>query len=120
MYKSDIRSIINHIQSNCIQNVYGDTKIITPIIWENIIDMTKKNKIKDVINNIKDTGLKYNIDLKKLLCDFIFYLVNNKPYSNTKKWLELFKYIIYKYDTSNGLYIMNYFFLELQDLYREE
>jgi len=120
MYKSDIRSIINHIQSNCIQNVYGDTKIITPVIWENIIEMTKKNKIKDVIINIKKTVLNYNIDLKKLLCDFIFYIINNKPYSNEKKWLELFEYIIYKFETSNGLYIVNYFFLELQELYNEE
>ena len=120
MYKSDIRSIINHIQSNCIQNVYGDTKIITPIIWENIIEMTKKNKIKDVIIDIKKIVFNYNIDLKKLLCDFIFYLINNKPYANNKKWLELFEYIIYKFETSNGVYIVNYFFLELQELYNEE
>lgn len=120
MYKSDIRSIINHIQSNCIQNVYGDTKIITPIIWENIIEMTKKNKIKDVIIDIKKIVFNYNIDLKKLLCDFIFYLINNKPYTNNKKWLDLFEYIIYKFETSNGVYIVNYFFLELQELYNEE
>ena len=120
MYKSDIRSIINHIQSNCIQNVYGDTKIITPVIWENIIEMTKKNKIKNVIIDIKKFVFNYNLDLKKLLCDFIFYIINNKPYSNEKKWLELFEYIIYKFETSNGLYIVNYFFLELQELYNEE
>lgn len=120
MYKSDIRSIINHIQSNCIQNVYGDTKIITPVIWENIIEMTKKNKIKNVIIDIKKFVFNYNLDLKKILCDFIFYLINNKPYTNNKKWLELFEYIIYKFETSNGVYIVNYFFLELQELYNEE
>ena len=62
----------------------------------------------------------YNIDLKKLLSDFIFYLITNKPYSNNDKWFELFKYTIYNFENSNGSYMIHYFFLELQELYNEE
>jgi hypothetical protein len=120
MYKSDIRSIINHIQSNCIKNVYGDEKIITHSIWENLIDLTKKGDIKEIVRKIKKTTVNYNIDLKKILCDFIFFLINNKSYTNNKKWLNVFKYVIYNFETGNGTYMITYFFLELQELYNDE
>ena len=120
MYKSDIRSIINHIQSNCMNNIYGDKKIITPILWETIIELIRQNKIKTVLIKVKTMVFKYNIDLKRLLCDFIHYLINNKPYANTSAWLEVFGYIIYNYENSDGFYMVNYFFLELRDLYKVE
>ena len=120
MYKSDIRSIINHIQSNCMNNIYGDKKIITPILWETIIELIQQNKIKTVLIKVKTMVFKYNIDLKRLLCDFIHYLINNKPYANTSAWLEVFGYIIYNYENSDGFYMVNYFFLELRDLYKVE
>jgi replication factor C subunit 3/5 len=120
IYKSDIRSIINHIQSNCVKNVYGDKKLITPHIWEDLIALIKKSKIKEVVTKIKQMVFNYNIDLKKLLSDFIFYLITNKPYTNNDKWFELFKYTIYNFENSNGSYMIHYFFLELQELYNEE
>ena len=120
MYKSDIRSIINHIQSNCIKNIYGDKKIITPQVWEEIICIIKQKNIKDINHKIKDNVSKYNINLKKLLCDLIFYMLNTKLYTNTEKWLRVFRYTIYNFDTSKGMYMLNYFFLELQGLYNDE
>ncbi len=59
----------------------------------------------------------YNIDLKKLLSDFIFYLITNKPYSNNDKWFELFKYTIYNFD--NEIY-KQYNLYEIQDQFSGE
>lgn len=119
LYKSDIRSIINHMQSSCVNNITTLTTLTTDT-WEKLIILIKKNNTRKIINHVRSISMTHNISLKKVAYQFISYLINNKPYTNTPQWMRLFKYIIYNSDHCDSQYIINYFFLELCDLYKLE
>lgn len=119
LYKSDIRSIINHMQSSCINNI-KPLNTLTSDTWDKLIIIIKQNNTRKTMNHVQSIITSYNIGLKKIAYQFICYLINNKPYTNTASWMRLFKYVIYNSDQSDSKYIINYFFLELCDLYKLE
>ena len=82
LYKSDIRSMINFMQSN--QDIVKLQKnepilyIIDSDIWENIISMiVNKENIEDVKNYINKISTEYNIDKKNIINDFLNYIIRN-------------------------------------------
>jgi len=92
LYKSDVRSMINYIQSNqdIIQtiNSNNNTNIKNPIqfniidktIWENILSLIQKDEKMEKINlYIYDISIKYNVDKKNIIKDFLNYIIRNKP-----------------------------------------
>jgi replication factor C subunit 3/5 len=79
LYKSDIRSMINFMQSN--QNTSNNQSklfIIDNDVWENIIQMINKrekiDKIKGYVDNI---SIQYNVDKKNIIKDFLNYIIRN-------------------------------------------
>jgi replication factor C subunit 3/5 len=80
LYKSDIRSMINFMQSNQDLVNYKDEeiKIIDNDIWDTLL---KKLLQKENINSIKfyihDISIKYNIDKKNIMKDFLNYIIRN-------------------------------------------
>ena len=82
LYKSDIRSMINFIQSN--QHIGNDLYIIDDTIWENIleqittnVDNRKREKVENIVTQIHTISMQYNIDKKNLIKDFINYIIKN-------------------------------------------
>ena len=115
LFKSDIRSMINYLQSNQHKNFITD-KIITNDFWEELINYLKQNKSNDeLIKFIEQKSIDFNIDKKNFLKFFINYLLNNKEYSLHDKWISVFAKIIHT--CSNVNYIINYFLLKLKELY---
>ena len=115
LFKSDIRSMINYLQSNQHKNFITD-KIITNDFWEELINYLKQNKSNDeLIKFIEQKSIDFNIDKKNFLKFFINYLLNNKEYSLHDKWISVFAKIIHT--CSNIDYIINYFLLKLKELY---
>tara|TARA_B110000046_G_scaffold185854_2_gene229877 strand:+ start:10258 stop:11199 length:942 start_codon:yes stop_codon:yes gene_type:complete len=117
LYKSDIRSIINHMQSSCINNI-TTLNTLTIDTWDKLITVIKRGNTRKTINHAHSISISHNICIKKLAYQFISYLIYNKPYTNAPKWMNLFKYIIYNSDNCESQYIINYFFSELCDLYK--
>ena len=78
LYKSDIRSMINFMQSN--QNITdSDFNIIDDSIWKALFEMIKsKQTMKELTNFINKTSVKYNIDKKNIMKDFLNYIIRNK------------------------------------------
>ena len=82
LYKSDIRSMINFMQSN--QDIIKyDSKdessicIIDNDIWENIIEKIKKReKIENICSYVHLISIKYNIDKKNIIKDFLNFVEN--------------------------------------------
>jgi replication factor C subunit 3/5 len=78
LYKSDIRSMINFMQSN--QNIKdSDFNIIDDSVWENLYNKIKhKESINELSGFINRTSSKFNIDKKNIMKDFLNYIIRNK------------------------------------------
>lgn len=78
LYKSDIRSMINFMQSN--QNIDPDQfNIIDVDVWEKLyIYIRSEINLSLKVNSINQLSIKYNIDKKNIIKDFLNYIIRNK------------------------------------------
>lgn len=83
LYKSDIRSMINFMQSNqhiSNENINNssDFYIIGNEVWENLLDLLSKRENIEIIKiYIRSTSIDYNIDKKNIIKDFLNYIIRN-------------------------------------------
>lgn len=125
LYKSDIRSMINFIQAN--QNISEDQfNIIDDCVWEQLYKQIIKTKVADkedlkiIIYTITEISIKYNIDKKNIIKDFLNYIIRNFSNSkgvskNSKLNKEFFAFvenIMHNEDCKNTYYI-NYSLISL-------
>lgn len=124
LYKSDIRSMINFMQSNqdiLKLNEYSHIKpsnfyIINDNIWETIIKQLKEKEIISNINNyIHNISIQYNIDKKNIIKDFLNYIIRNKQELVNKDFLNFVENIIHSQNCTNDVYV-NYSLLKLSSL----
>lgn len=115
MFKSDIRSMINYIQSNHY-NLHDIQVMIDDVFWEKLIGMFQNDNINDIRKFVSETSDKYNIQYITLIKQFINYLLNNKDYVFTNKWLNVFNNITHNTNVKNN-YLINYSLIELHDLF---
>jgi len=111
LYNSDIRSMINFLQSN--QNNYKNINIIDKKIWETLYNNFQMNKSNEEINNyIEFISVKFNIDKKNIIKDFLNYIIRNKSEILNKGFLNLIENIMHNQDCNNSCFI-NYSLLRL-------
>ena len=112
LYKSDIRSMINFIQSN--QNIKEtDFNIISHDIWEQLFKSFKnKSTLPELIIYINNISLMYNIDKKNIIKDFLNHIIRHKSNILTTEFLNFTENIIHYQDCSQTHYI-NYALLQL-------
>jgi replication factor C subunit 3/5 len=107
-FMSDIRSMINYMQSN--QDLIHDCKIIKNNLWIKLTKcLTKNTKIDAVLKKINNISREYNIEPKNIIKNYLNYIIRN--YSITPQFLynienimhvqdckteHILKYIIYK------------------------
>jgi replication factor C subunit 3/5 len=118
LYKSDIRSMINFMQSN--QNIKAeDINIIDDTVWDSLYNKIKKgeelNSLIKLINEISST---YNIDKKNIIKDFLNYIIRNHQNINTPEYLNFVENIIHFEDCKNSYYV-NYSLSKLVSLLKE-
>lgn len=75
-FKSDIRSMINYIQTN--KNNIQVFKLIDKSILTKLFNYIKSNNIQDIEHYIDCLSIKYNICIKELLEKFIYFLYDLK------------------------------------------
>lgn len=122
LYKSDIRSMVNFIQSNqdilmidqenkdepnkksyIIENQFN---IIDDNVWLNLMDKFKnREKIQDLINCINEISINYNIDKKNIIKDFLNYIIRNNNALITTEFLNFAENLMHSQDTNNNVYI---------------
>jgi replication factor C subunit 3/5 len=119
-YKSDIRSMINFMQSNqdiikVDNNNEIKLNIIDNIIWETLIQKLKKkeniNELNDYIYNISK---KYNIDKKNIIKDFLNYIIRNKTDCITSEFLNFVENLLHSQNNNSQIYT-TYSFLKLSN-----
>lgn len=107
LYKSDIRSMINFIQSN--QNFdSGCIKIIDDDIWEQLLNkISNKENIINISDYIHSMSLDFNIDKKNIIKDFLNYIIKKQPkYVNTN-FLDFVENLIHSQNHNNNI-LVNY------------
>jgi len=110
LYKSDIRSMINFMQSN--QDIVKLQKnepilyIIDSDIWENIISMiVNKENIEDVKNYIHKISTEYNIDKKNIINDFLNYIIRNHSKYVSSNFLNFVENLMHSQIQNNNAHI---------------
>jgi DNA polymerase III delta prime subunit len=112
-YKSDIRSMINYMQSN--QLAINNTQVISNNIYDEITKLIKQKNSKLYITKLEKMTQDYNIDVKTIIKTYCNYLIRYKSQYISSKFLTIIQQIIHNPDT-NIDYQINYLFYSLQSL----
>ena len=110
LYNSDIRSMINFIQSNqdIMKNNYDDdTNIcIDNDVWENIINkILKREKFETICAYVHLISIKYNIDKKNIIKDFLNYIIRNKSQHINSEFLNFVENLMHSQNLNNNNHI---------------
>ena len=110
LYKSDIRSMINFMQSNQdivkLQNNEPILYIIDSDVWENIVEMIVKRENIDVVKNyIHKISTEYNIDKKNIINDFLNYIIRNHSKYVSKDFLNFVENLMHSQIQNNNTHI---------------
>lgn len=105
LYRSDIRSIINFMQSN--QHLPGNLlNIIDDTVWEKLYTMITSSVKNDIVYNfINSISNTYNIDKKNIVKYFLNYIINNKQHMLNSKLLNVIENILHSQITNNNILI---------------
>jgi len=113
-FKSDIRSMINYLQSNHY-NISTSLNIFTDKFIESLIKKLKTTKKKKLPLVIKICE-KYNIQKREFILQFISYLISNKPGILNSKFISSLQFIIHN-NTVKEIYLLQYLLGELESVY---
>jgi DNA polymerase III delta prime subunit len=112
LYKSDVRSMINFMQSNQEiikldnQNVKSTIHIIDYDIWEQLTDLfKKKEKVDTIFKFIYEISIKYNIDKKNIIKDYLNYMIRRYPDILSLSFLQFVENIMHVEENNNKIYI---------------
>jgi replication factor C subunit 3/5 len=105
LYGSDMRSMINFMQSN--QNVLDSHfNIIDTVVWETLHNkFIKQEQLTVVDSYIQDISINYNIDKKNIIKDYLNYIIRNKPHLITCEFLNFIENIMHNQDFKNTNFI---------------
>jgi replication factor C subunit 3/5 len=110
IYQSDLRSMINYMQSNYIN--INNNELIKNEIWENLFHKFKTKIIEDVEKYITLILTKYNLNINALIKNFINFILENKKTILTTEMLNTFEFISHSYN-DNDDFIYDYFLSKL-------
>jgi DNA polymerase III delta prime subunit len=113
-YKSDMRSMINFLQSN--QHILKiENNNIIKVLNDNVFDDISKNikSNKNLNNYINTISINYNQDIKDIIKKYILYIVRNKKEYITSDFLNFVENILHtqKYNLNH---FIDYFCLNIK------
>jgi len=106
LYKSDIRSMINFIQSNQDVNNTRDYYIIDNEKWLELLNKLKnKEKIEIIEKFVYNISNQYNIDKKNIIKDFLNYIIRIYPKYLNNKLLNFIENLMHSQIANNNVHI---------------
>jgi DNA polymerase III delta prime subunit len=119
LYKSDIRSMINFMQSNQDIKDNDILYIIDNSVWENLFNKIKnQDQLSSLKVYIDEISSCYNIDKKNIIKDFLNYIIRNKENMNVPEYFNFIENIIHFEDCKNSYYV-NYSLIKLSTLLKD-
>ena len=119
-FKSDIRSMINFLQSNYKELQNGNiTEMMDPALWQSMVQRFKDQVPADAIREFVDSCCaKYNMEHGSFIKELINFLIKAEPRALGGEWLDVFRFIIHS-SVVDEEFVVGYSILRLLDLYRE-
>ena len=106
IFKSDIRSMINYMQTNQDNVNVNNTKLLNDDLWIELFNTIKNNKNDIIKKELYNIIKVYNIEFKNLLKFFFNYVIRNKKIN--KEFLYFCENLIHTSDAKEEITI-NYF-----------
>ena len=117
LYKSDIRSMINYMQSN--QNLIGHSEVIDNDVWEDLTLCFFANESREkIIERFITISTKYNIEIKNIIKDYLNFIIRFKPVYVTEEFLNFIEHIMHIQEP-NISYLLSHAILRLNGLLHE-
>lgn len=113
IYKSDIRSMINYMQSN--QLAINNTKVIDKIIFANIGKLINNKSYKKFENYIYNILNQYNIDIDTIIKEYCNYIIKVDIDKLDSEKLKKIEYIIHNIDINQD-YKLNHLYYSFSDI----
>jgi len=118
LYKSDIRSMINYIQSN--QNVIHSHNVIDNKVWDDLTTLLlDKEKYLSSSEYIDTISITYNIENKNIIKDYLNYIIRNKKEMVTPKFMKYIENIMHFQDCNVNIYV-NYALSRMKIFFSEK
>ena len=110
LYKSDIRSMINFMQSN--QDIaknkdkFAEFNIIDNDIWDLLLKKLSKNENIDAIKSfVHSISIEYNIDKKNIIKEFLNYIIRTYPKYLSSDFLYFIENLMHSQIQNNNVHI---------------
>jgi len=122
LYKSDIRSMINFMQSN--QDIFNNNdnlefNIMDDEVWCKLLHKLENKESLETLNSyIYEISNKYNIDKKNIIKDFLNYIIRNNKIQLTCGFLNFVENIIHTPSENININI-NYLLSQLSSFVKE-
>jgi replication factor C subunit 3/5 len=115
LFKSDIRSMINFIQTN--QNIENQSLvIINDIVWKLLLEKITSNcSFNDIKQHIYSISLEYNMEKNHILNKFLNYIICNFPNYVTNEFLNFVENLTHSQNENIDLSI-HYFITKMAKL----
>ena len=110
--------MVNFMQSNQGCALDGiQINIIENAIWENLYSKMKSTQCgqDNILDFLKETSLKYNIEKKNIIKDFLNYILRNKKEMVVPIFIEYIENIMHFQDCNLDIYV-NYTISRLKTL----
>jgi len=118
LYRSDIRSMVNFMQTNQHMGTTDQDEIITESVWDNICSkLIGNDDMKDIVSFVHQLSIQYNIDIKNIITDFLNYIIRTYPATNNIRFLQFVESTMHTQDSSTGM--IDYSFFKLRLFMRE-
>lgn len=114
IYKSDMRSMINYMQSN--QLPIDNTKLINNLIFIKIDKFLIEKQYKKFLNYFYELLSNYNIDLDTIIKRYCHYLINTKSELVNAVNLKKLEYIIHNIDINQD-YKLSLIYYSLSNMF---
>lgn len=119
VYKSDIRSMINYIQSNQYNTDFNE--IIENQVWDDLTHvLEKETSVNRIIKYIINLSMKYSLQEKNIINKYLNYIVQYNKVPISKEFLSFIEQIVHIKNLNNGenritIYIVPYFIVRMKE-----
>ena len=117
-FKSDIRSMINYIQSNHTNNTIN-INVIKDNFWVKLLKKMSKKKDKDIKDYIHKKCIFFNIRPRQFVIKFFLYLIHNKKNILKREWLDEMEFILHNKNIKDK-YIIDYTIVVIHNFIKDE
>lgn len=116
-FHSDIRSMINYIQTN--QDELQNLQVITNDVWDRVVELFASNDdINGVVSYFREISITYSMDPRAIIKHFLYYIVRHRTNEFVSTdILNSIEHIIHLHHIRTE-YIVHYFILKFREYFK--